>query len=144
MSEKIALTIPEELYRRLKQVAEVTRQPLEAVALQTISDNLPNLPPHLPTHMRQALEKLNQLNDDELWGVMTTKMDTAEQDEYSHLQYKNSIDQLSEQEVERLETLYEVANFLTLKKAYAGVLLKWRGHRLPTLAELETSTPEPE
>jgi hypothetical protein len=29
------------------------------------------------------------------------------------------------------------ADLLVLRKAYAGVLLKWRGHKVPTLAELE-------
>jgi hypothetical protein len=33
--------------------------------------------------------------------------------------------------------LRQKADQLMLRKAYAYVLLKWRGHRLPTLAELE-------
>lgn len=144
MSEQIALTLPDELYRKLRQVAEVTRRPLEAVALQALSDNLPDLPPHLPLPMREELETLNQLSDDELWLLLEEKMDAIEQHEYSHLQHQNSLGQLNKQQTERFETLYKKANVLTLKKAYAGVLLKWRGQRIPTLAELEAHLPEPE
>lgn len=35
-----------------------------------------------------------------------------------------------------LEKLYFDANQYMLRKAYANVLLKWRDHQLPTLAEL--------
>lgn len=35
-----------------------------------------------------------------------------------------------------LEALYHEANCHMLRKAYANALLKWRGHPLPTLAEL--------
>src|SRR6266545_111576 len=36
-----------------------------------------------------------------------------------------------------LDRLTQDADLRTLRKAYAAVLLKWRGHRLPTLADLE-------
>jgi hypothetical protein len=35
-----------------------------------------------------------------------------------------------------LERLTQEADLRTLRKAYAAVLLKWRGHRLPGLTEL--------
>ena len=36
-----------------------------------------------------------------------------------------------------IDRLAQEADLLALRKAYAAVLLKWRGHRLPSLAELE-------
>ncbi len=39
-----------------------------------------------------------------------------------------------------LDQLVQEADLRTLRKAYDGVLLKWRGHRLPTLAELSAES----
>ena len=45
---------------------------------------------------------------------------------------------LTEAEQQEWERLRLEANGLMFRKAYAAVLLKWRGERFPTLAELET------
>jgi hypothetical protein len=50
---------------------------------------------------------------------------------------KNRQGTLSEEEQTSLERLRSMADRLMLRKAYAYVLLKWRGHRLPSLASLE-------
>ena len=43
---------------------------------------------------------------------------------------------LTEVEQQEWETLRWEADRLMFRKAYAAVLLKWRGERVPTLAEL--------
>lgn len=125
-------------------MATITHRPLEVVALQALSNNLPDLPTNLPKHLVQELEMLNQLSDDELWNLMTSRMNESQQTKYTQLLHKNSLNQLSKRDEKHMDALYETANHLTLRKAYAGVLLKWRGHRLPTLAELEETVTEPE
>ena len=62
-----------------------------------------------------------------------------QQEELEELQDKQRSSALSKAEAERLAALHHVADELMLRKAYAAVLLKWRGHRLPTLADLEAN-----
>jgi hypothetical protein len=46
---------------------------------------------------------------------------------------------LTDTEQQEWETLRIEADRLMFRKAYAALLLKWRGEHVPTLAELETS-----
>jgi hypothetical protein len=46
---------------------------------------------------------------------------------------------LTPEEQTRLDTLRREADVFTFRKSYAAVLLKRRGHHLPTLKELEQS-----
>ena len=62
----------------------------------------------------------------------------AEQSEhYAALCEKRRAGTITAPEQAILDQLSQEADLLTLRKAYAAVLLKWRGHRLPTLAEME-------
>ena len=49
---------------------------------------------------------------------------------------KNSENTLTSNETQMLHKLGEEARRLTLKKAHAYMLLKWRGHAVPTLNAL--------
>jgi hypothetical protein len=57
---------------------------------------------------------------------------------YETLQTIRTARLLTEAEQQEWETLRWEADSLMFRKAYAAVLLKWRGERVPTLAELET------
>jgi hypothetical protein len=56
---------------------------------------------------------------------------------YSRLLSKNSQGTITAHEQETLHTLGEQARLLTLKAAHAFMLLKWRGHRVPSPEELQ-------
>ncbi len=62
----------------------------------------------------------------------------AEQAEhYAALREKRRASTITAPEQATLDQLSQEVDLLTVRKAYAAVLLKWRGHRLPALAELE-------
>jgi hypothetical protein len=62
----------------------------------------------------------------------------AEQSEhYAALREKRRASTITAPDQATLDQLSQEVDLLTVRKAYAAVLLKWRGHRLPALAELE-------
>lgn len=135
-SDSVTIHLPDGLYRRLERLANLTKQPLEGLIVKTLSANLPPLPDHLSPATRDALQALEGLSDDELWQRMQA---TFPEDQYEHLsqlrerQHEGS---LTAAEREDLDHLMAAAGLLTLEKAYAAVLLKWRGHRLPSMSTL--------
>ncbi len=135
--QTVPVQIPEPLYQRLERLARLTNRSLENVVEQTLTTSLPPLPDHLPDEARQELQKLEMLDDDALWQVARSEVLPEHQAQISELLEKNSLGTLAEAEQTRLSELQHQADQLMLKKAYAYVLLKWRGHRLPTLAELK-------
>jgi hypothetical protein len=139
-TQTIAIQMPQSLYQRLQRLSELTHRPLESLVLQTLDANLPALPENLPKAMRQDLISLEGLNDEALWQVAQSTVDQEHQTQYRHLLEKRRLGTITTNEETRLETLYQAANQNMLRKAYAYVLLKWRGHQLPTLAELEAQS----
>ena len=86
--------------------------------------------------MREIWFALEKLDDETLWNIARSTINQQHQEQYSLLLEKNRLDTLTASEQTLLEKLYFEANQYMLRKAYANVLLKWRGHKLPTLAEL--------
>jgi len=63
-------------------------------------------------------------------------MPLPQQDQYRQLREKHGQDTLNTSEQTQMEEWYRETHLLMLRKAYAYVLLKWRGYSLPTLTEL--------
>ena len=135
-SETVAVHLPQSLYRRLERLAELTHRPLENLVVQTLSSTIPPLPEDLPDTVRDALVALEPLRDDELWHVTRSAIAEEQYAQFVLLREKERIGNITEAERDILTRLRQEAG-LILRKAYAAVLLKWRGHRLPPLDELE-------
>ncbi len=88
--------------------------------------------------MQDELIALQTLTEDELWAVARSIIDPVQQRRYEYLLRKNSRGTLTQHEREELERLGQEADHLTLRKAYAYALLRWRGYPLPTLEALES------
>jgi predicted DNA-binding protein len=125
-----SIEIPPTLYQRLERVAQLTHRPLEVLVQQTLEAGVPPLPENLPPAMRDDLAALESLNDGELWRVAQSEISAEEATLQAELLEKNSRATIREQERETLANLRAKADQLMLRKAYAYVLLKWRGHRL--------------
>lgn len=136
--QTVTLHLPEAVYRRLQRAAETTQQSLEDVVLQTITGNLPPAVDDVPAKLQDELIALQTLPEDGLWAVAHSVMDPVQQRRYEHLLRKNSRGTLTQHEREELEHLGQEADHLTLRKAYAYALLRWRGYPLPTLEALES------
>jgi hypothetical protein len=136
--QTVAIQVPQPLYHRLERLAKLARRPLEDLVVQTLDVGIPPLPDDLPQEMRPDLLALEELDDGALWQVARGEVGPEQQEKHSLLLEKNRMGTITEAEREKLTQLRQEADQLMLRKAYAYVLLKWRGHRLPTLTELET------
>jgi uncharacterized protein YnzC (UPF0291/DUF896 family) len=67
---------------------------------------------------------------------MLSRVSANQQKKLNHLLQKNKRGSLTESERVELAALQNEADRIMLRKARAAVLLRFRGHRLPTLAEL--------
>jgi hypothetical protein len=136
--ETVAIQVPQTLYHRLERLAALTGRPLESLVAQTLSSTIPPLPDDLPAVMRDALIALENLSDNELWQVMHRSFPDDQYQQFEDLREKRRAGTITEVEQNLLDQLTQEADLLTLQKAYAAVLLKWRGHKLPSLAGLES------
>lgn len=139
-TETMTIQVPEILYRRLERLAALTHRPLESLVVQTLSSNIPPLPDDLPPPTRDALTALEGLSDDALWQVVRGTFPDDQHEQLVELREKHRAGTIAPDEQTTLDRLVQEADLLTLRKAYAAVLLKWHGHRLPTLADLNTDS----
>ena len=138
VADTVAIQVPQPLYRRLERLAELTQRPLESLIVQTLSSTIPLLPDDLPPATRDSLLALEHLSDDELWRVARMVFPEEQYAQFDALRERRRAGSITEPEQVTLDHLFQESDLLILRKAYAAVLLKWREHRLPTLAELET------
>jgi hypothetical protein len=137
--ETVAVHVPQTLYHRLERLAELTQRPVESLVVQTLASSIPPLPEDLPDVMRAALIALETLGNDELWRVFNSRFSDDQAEQFRILRDKKQSGTITEPEYDVLDDLAQQADRLMLRKAYAGVLLKWRGYHLPSLAELEAA-----
>jgi len=131
IDDAITIHLPDSLYRRLERLASLTSQPLERLIVKTLSSSLPPLPDDLTTALRDALLALESLSDDELQQVTQATMPNTQYERLTTLRDTQREQPLTSEEQADLDQLMQDADTLVLKKAYAAVLLKWRGRNLP-------------
>jgi hypothetical protein len=139
-TETMTIQVPELLYRRLERLAALSGRPLDSLITQTLSANIPPLPDDLPAPTRDALTALEALNDDDLWLMVRSSIPDAEYEQFTELRAKRRAGALTPDAQVVLDRLTQEADLRMLRKAYAAVLLKWRGHKLPTLAALSAQS----
>lgn len=135
----VAIHMPHPLYQRLQRLAELTQRPLESLVLQALDAHIPPLLEDMPEHIRTDLAALEKLEDEALRHVAQGGWSSEQSARYTTLLEKERAGTLTSAEQRTLEGLYQEANCHMLRKAYANALLKWRGHQLPTLAQLEAT-----
>ncbi|MCB9108830.1 MAG: hypothetical protein H6633_31985 [Anaerolineales bacterium] len=128
---KLTVELPESIFRHLKQIAEQTHQPLETLAVQSITGNLPPSVDNAPPEIQADLLAMQQLAIDDLRQIAQSQLPPAQQQRYLDLLEKRQVASLPPAESQELSDLRLAADQLTLRKAYAWNLLRWRGQRLP-------------
>jgi len=141
MTQAVTLELPRTLYLPAKRMAEATNRPLKELLVRALQASLPTLD-GLPPELTNDLIQLEDLGDRALREVMLSTVPKSQQRELEHLLRKNQADTLTELEQQRLNEIQYEADRVMLRKARAAVLLRFRGHRLPTLEELRTLTLE--
>lgn len=140
MTHLVTLNLPDRIYDPFQRIAEATQQPVETLLLNALRASLPPLD-DLPADLANELIKLETLSDEALWKVMIETVPTGQQEVLGQLLRQNQARVLTEAEQQELEKLQRAADLVMLRKARAAVLLRFRGQRVPTLAELRQLTP---
>jgi hypothetical protein len=135
MSHAITLTLPDLLFEPVQRIARATNQPVEAVLLKALQVSLPPLD-GLPEDMAEELAGLEELDNASLERVMREQVSADAQDEMAEHVDRLQAGQASEADLERLNVLRGQADRVMLRKARAAVILRFRGERIPTEAEL--------
>lgn len=128
--QTVTIKLPESLYRFARQVAEATKQPLEAMLQDSIAHTLPPLD-DVPPEEAVELAKLTALDDAALWREARATMTAAEQAEMHELLDRQEAGKLTSSERARLQDLLDTYGWLTVRKAHAYLLLARRGYRVP-------------
>ena len=136
--EPVTVYLPASIYRQLQQTAQTTRRRLEEVLLQTITGNLPPTVDEAPSDVQAELRVLPGLDTTALWAIARGRVSSKQQTRHEYLLRQNQRGTIIPAEREELRQLGDMADKLTLKKAYAYALLRWRGFPLPTLEAMES------
>ena len=131
-AETITLQIPEILYQRLLNTAHATQQPLQEVILHALQVGSPPEWDDVPEEFQADLAALDKLDDNTLWQIVRSCKTEKDMQRYNILLEANSSGTLTDTERLELVKLRHDADLFMLKKAQAAVLLRWRGHHLPT------------
>lgn len=132
-STPVTIHLPNTVYRKLQQAARTTNRGLEDILLQTISGNIPPSVEEAPADVRAELEPLQWLDEENLWAVARSRLASPQQERQLYLLRQNQRGAITAAERDEMDRLGDLADRLTLKKAYAYALLRWRGFPLPAL-----------
>lgn len=137
-TQTVTLRLPEHLWHQFQEAAKEDELSLENMLLQAIQGNRPPSLATVPTRIRPELRALKTLGDTELWHIADSRIAPETQARLEWLLAKNQDGTLTVTEKRELAQLSEEAERLTVKKAFAYALLRWRGHPIPTLESLDT------
>ncbi|EKF01463.1 hypothetical protein FDUTEX481_07910 [Tolypothrix sp. PCC 7601] len=130
--ETITLQIPEILYQRLLNTAHAQRRPIEEVIVHALQVGSPPEWNDVPEEFQADLAALDKLDDNSLWQIVRNFKTADEMERYNYLLERNSSGNITEAEQLELIELRHKADSFMLCKAQASVLLRWRGHHVPT------------
>ena len=139
MPESVTVQLPQEALHRFRRGARAAGKPLEEFLLDRLMDVVPPLPESIPSLLREELDTLEQLDETALREVAESRLPPGHQRLYSSLLAKSAAETATVEQRQQLQMLGDEARQLTLKKAHAYLLLKWRGHAIPSAGELEDS-----
>jgi predicted transcriptional regulator len=135
-TQRVTVELSDPVFQQLVRIAEATSQPLEVLAAQSITSNLPPCPDNAPPEMQAELLQMQTLSIDELLEIAQAQIESEQQARHTALLEKNQTDEISPEERQELSELRSSVDRLMLRKAYAWAVLRWRGHRIPSLNEL--------
>ena len=139
MSRILTINLPDELYQQLQQAAKLAQQPLETIVAQSLAHSLPPLLEDIPQTYQADVYPLLTMTDAELQDEVRKTFPPDRWADYETILEQKKERFLSPKEIARLDQLRREADLVTFRKAYAAVLLKRRGYRIPAPAERSSS-----
>jgi hypothetical protein len=134
--QAITVELPEEVYEHVKRAARGMKRPLDRALASIVKAATPSLE-KVPTRYRSELESLEALSDEKLWKIAEGSVPEKNESTMARLLRKNQGPGLTEREQQSLTRLRNETDRLALRKSYAYLLLKYRGHRIPSLSEMK-------
>lgn len=128
LAKKITVTLPQPIFERVTEVAEVNHISVEQLVTQTIALTMPPLESDLPPSWRRELSRMQSLSDAALWGLAGSTMDEQQQAELETLAELQNERALTSAEQDALMRLMEEAEYTMLRRAEAFHLLARRGY----------------
>jgi len=129
----ITLDLPEDLYERVRQVAEQSQRPLERVLVESI--RLLFVLPPTATDVATTLAAMPGYSDAQLWAVVYQRLAWPQSQRLHELSAKNKLEKLTEDEQSECEHLLTLTDRAMLLRSEALLLLKNRGHDIATYLE---------
>jgi len=136
-TEALTIHLPASAVHRLRRVAEMTRRSVDEVVAETLCASLPPLLEDVPPAFQAALSHLETLSSEALRAQMQETLSAENVARYETLKASRAKRPLTVAEQQEWETIRFAADSLMFRRAYAALLLKWRGEHIPTLAEFE-------
>ena len=133
MPQTITINLSDSLYKQLERAAQLSRQPTEAVVIQSLTHTLPALLEEIPARYQSDVYPLLQMSDADLQREANRTVSSQHWAEYEALLDRKKTRLLTPEEETCLDTLRREADVLMFRRGYAAVLLKRHGYRLPTL-----------
>ncbi|MCI0485071.1 MAG: hypothetical protein L0229_00445 [Blastocatellia bacterium] len=130
--QAITVELPEDVYERLKRAARGMNGTVEQALASIVKAAMPSLET-MPPRYRSELEDMESLSDDGLREVAESRISAAKQWQLDRLSMKNQMGELTPEEQRALTRLRDETDRLMLRRSYAYMLLKCRGHRIPVL-----------
>lgn len=132
VTEKITLQIPQILYQRLVNTAQAQRRPIEEVMVHALQVGSPPAWDDVPEEFQADIAALDKLDDNSLWQILRSCKTAEQMERYDWLLESNSSGNITDAEqLELIKLRHETDRFM-LCKAQAAVLLRWRGHHVPS------------
>lgn len=132
----ITMQLPEDMYVRLQQTAQATKQSFDAILLRALQVGSPPSWTSAPAEFQIDLAALDRLDAAALWQIARARATSAEMGRYQALLDKNANETLSTEEQAELTQLRFEFDRQMLRKVHAAALLQWRGHQVPPADKL--------
>jgi hypothetical protein len=132
VAELITLQLPDRLYQRLINTAQAIQRPLEEVIVHALEVGSPPDWDDVPAEFQADLAALDRLDDATLWQIARSRKTVEEMAGYDDLLERNQEGTLTDSERLELMALRQAADRFMLCKAQAAVILRWRGHQVPS------------
>jgi hypothetical protein len=135
-NHSVTIELPDDVFQRLSQLAEAMNRPVAEVVAQSFMGIFPPEIDLASSELRPELLKMQFLSDAELLSIAQAVVTTEQQSYHEGLLAENAANSISDNEREELVRLRSMIDRQMLCKAHAWSILRWRGHRVPTLAEI--------
>lgn len=123
-TQSVSVELPEELYQRIREVAERSDSSVEAVVREGLEEVFGTGSPSTET----LRARLHAFRDDQLWAVVRQRLNVLERARLEELSARAGQEKLSDSEQAELDSLVDQIDLLTLLRSHALLLLKERGH----------------